>query len=299
VPRGAYRAWFIIPAVVVLLVIWTILSARSGDSLSKPFEGRDAAVVTLLAPDGGGAAAAPRLVEWLVALGIDSEVVEATNGRIRVALRRVADPAEAIHAVTTPDPLSLHVVLEDAQQAAADGPRAGDAAEPAHLRPWLMGTSRADLRARIDRAGAPAGLTPLVECIPGPDRKGPPLCAAWLGTAAGITSRDVREIHLGADARTEEPLVHVTFTPEGARAFEALTRGATGKMLAVIALGEIQARARIDVAIPDGKWTFSTRTADTTRPVAVQRAQRIAKAVNLPPLPPLVIETVQGGGPSN
>jgi preprotein translocase subunit SecD len=162
-----------------------------------------------------------------------------------------------------------------------------------------MGGSRADLRAKIERTGAPNGLVPLVECIPGPDRKGPPLCAAWLGSPARITSRGVQEIHLDADPRTEEPLVRVTFTPEGARAFETLTRESAGRMLAVVALGEVQARPAIDGASRDGQWTFSTRTGDTTRPVAIQRARRIAEASKLPPVPPLVIEAVQHGEPAN
>jgi preprotein translocase subunit SecD len=108
-----------------------------------------------------------------------------------------------------------------------------------------------------------------------------------------MSSGDVQEIHLGADVRTEEPLVHVTFTPAGARAFAALTHDAAGKMVAVLALGEVQARPRIQALDSDGRWTFSTRTGDTTRAVAIQRARRIAEAAKLPILPPLVIEAVR------
>ena len=289
--RGAYRAWFIVPAVGGLLLIWALLSARSGDTLSKPYEGQDAAVVTLRAPEGGGEQAAARLVERLAALGIDAVVAEASADRMRLALRRVADPSEAIRAVATPDPLSFHVVEE--VPPAPEAERAGERASGGDLRPWLTGTSRADVQARAERAGPPHGLAPLIECIPGPDRRGPPLCAAWLASAARMSSRDVQEIHLGADVRTEEPLVHVTFTPAGARAFEALTRAAAGKMVAVLALGEVQARPRIQALNSDGRWTFSTRTGDTTRAVAIQRARRIAEAAKLPILPPLVIEAVR------
>lgn len=288
-PRVTSRAWFIIPAAFGLLLIWTLISARSSDSGSSSYEGRDAAVVTLVAPNGGGREAAPRVVERLVALGIDAEVVAAAEDRIRIALRRVADPAEAIRAAAAPEPLSLHVVDERAQ---APDAQSGD---PKRLHPWLTGTSRADLRARIERGGTPPEQVPLVECVPGPDRKGPSLCAAWLGTPARIGSRQIQEVHLSADERTEEPLVQITFTPQGTRAFAELTREAAGKMLVVLALGEVQARPRIDAPIPDGRWTFSTRTGDTSRPVAIQRARRIAAAVKLPSLPPLAVETVEAG----
>ena len=280
--RGAYRAWFIVPAVAGLLLIWWILSARSGDSLSKPYQGREAAIATLRAPQGGGGDAAARLVERLALLGIDAAVVEASAHRVRLSLHQVADPEDAIRAVVAPDPLSFHVV-EDAVE-----PTDGGA-----VRPWRTGTSRGDLRARAAGTGAPDSLVPLMECIPGPERRGPPLCAAWLGSPARLTARDVREIHLGADARTEEPLVQVTFTPEGARAFEALTRAAVEKMVAVVALGEVQARPRIEAPSIGDRWSFSTRTGDTTRPVAVQRARRIAEAAKLPMLPRLEIEAVE------
>jgi len=293
VARGTSRAWFIVPAVLGLLLIWTIISARSSDAPSKSYEGRGTAVVTLSAPRGGGKDAASKLAERLVTLGIDAQVVEAQEGRIRVALRRVADPAEAIAAAATPEPLAFYVVDQEAQHPLEGGEPKGDASEPARVQPWLTGTSRADLRAKVERAGAPAGLTPLVECVPGPDRKAPPLCAAWLGSSARLAAQDVREIHLRADERTEEPLVLVTFTDEGARAFEEVTRAATGRLLVVVALGDVQARPRIHSAIQDGRWTFSTRTGDTSRPVAVERARRIAAAVNLPPLSPLVVQGVE------
>jgi preprotein translocase subunit SecD len=294
VARGTSRAWFLVPAVLGLLLVWTIVSVFSGDAPSKSYEGRSAAVVTLSAPRGGGKDAAPKLVERLVALGIDSQVLEAEDDRIRIALRRVADPAEAISAAATPEPLSFYVVDEQARQSVGGAEPVDEAADPTRVHPWFTGKSRADLRAKVEQTGAPAGLTPLVECIPGPDRKGPPLCAAWLGRATRVGARDVREIHLSADERTEEPLVLVTFTEEGARAFEELTRAATGRMLAVVALGEVQARPRIHSAIQDARWTFSTRTGDTSRPVAIERAKRIAAAVRLPLLPPLLIQEVEG-----
>jgi preprotein translocase subunit SecD len=288
--RGAYRAWFIVPAVGGLLLIWALLSARSGDTHSNPYEGSDAAVVTLRAPEGGAEQAAPRLVERLGALGIDAAVAEASADRLRLTLRRVADPTEAIRAAATPDALSFHVVEE--VPPAPEAERSAERSQGADLRPWLTGTARADVRARAERAHPPEGLVPLVECVPGPGRRGPALCAAWLAGPARMSTRHVQEIHLGADARTEEPLVHVIFTADGARAFEALTRAATGKMVAVVALGEVQARPRIQAPNSDGRWTFSTRTGDTTRPVAIQRARRLAEAAKLPALPPLVIEAV-------
>ena len=280
--RGAYRAWFIVPAVAGLLLIWSLLSARSGDGVSKPYEGREAATATLRAPEGGGEDAAPRLVERLALLGIGAEVLEASAQRVRLALHRVADPEDAMRAVATSDPLSFHIVEDTGEPTDAGG-----------ARPWLTGTSRADLRASTARAGPPPGLVPLIECIPGPQRRGPPLCAAWLGSSARLTARHVREIHLAADPRTEEPLVQVTFTEDGARAFEELTGAAVGKMVAVVALGEVQARPSIEGPNASDRWSFSTRTGDTTRPVAVQRARRIAEAAKLPTLPRLEIEAVE------
>jgi preprotein translocase subunit SecD len=293
VARGTSRAWFIVPAVLGLLLIWTIVSALSRDTPSSSHEGRGGAVVTLAAPRGGGKDAAPKLVERLVAMAIDAQVLESDEDRIRIALRRVADPAEAIAAATTPEPLSFYVVDEQAQHPPEQGDAASAEGDPRRVRPWLTGTSRADLRAKVERAGAPPGLTPLVECIPGPDRKGPPLCAAWLGSATRLTAAEVREIHLRADERTEEPLVLVTFTEEGASAFQEIARAGAGRMLVVVALGEVQARPRIPSEIQDGRWTFSTRTGDTIRPVAVDRARRIAAAANLSPLPPLVVQGME------
>jgi preprotein translocase subunit SecD len=296
VARGTSRAWFIIPAVLALLLIWTIVSALSNKGPSSSYEGRGAAVVTLSAPEGGARDAAPKLLERLVALGVDAQVVEAEEDRIRIALRRVADPSEAIAAATTPEPLSFYVVDEGVQQP-QDVPDAASAAPaPERLHPWLAATSRADLRAKVERAGVPEGLSPLVECIPAPQRKAPPLCAAWLGRPTPLRAADIREIHLGADRRTEEPLVAITFSEEGARAFEEISRAAAGKMLVVSALGEVQARPRIHGPgdlMQGGRWTFSTRTGDTDRPVAIERAQRIAAAAKLPRLPRLEIKALE------
>ena len=294
--RGTSRAWFIVPGALALLLIWTIVSRLSGERSSSTYQGRGTAVVTLSAPKGGGKDAAPKLLERLAALGIDAQVREAEDDRILIALRRLADPAEAIAAAAAPDPLSFYVVDETAQQMPEAGPASSASSGPERVHPWLTGTSRADLHAKVESAGVPQGLTPLMECIPSPERGAPPLCAAWLGRATGLGAREVREVHLRADKRTEEPLVVLTLTEEGARAFEDVTRSAVGKMLAVVALGEVQARPRIQSAIQDGSWTFSTRTGDTTRPVAVERARRIAAASDLPRLPPLVVQAVEEVG---
>jgi preprotein translocase subunit SecD len=136
----------------------------------------------------------------------------------------------------------------------------------------------------------------LVECIPAPQPKAPPLCAAWLGRPTSLGAADVREIHLGADRRTEEPLVAITFSEEGARAFEEISRAAAGKMLVVSALGEVQARPTIHGPgdlLQGGRWSFSTRTGDTDRPVAIERAERIVAAAKLPRLPGLRIEALE------
>ncbi|MBX5480514.1 MAG: hypothetical protein IRZ16_01505 [Myxococcaceae bacterium] len=282
------RAWFIVPAALVLMVVITVWMVQSQTAPHQMYEGEESADVTLVATSGHGVEAATALTARLRAVGMSAQTLEVTEQKIRLRLMRVSEPREAIAALIDPEPLRFQVIAED-QHAGDAGP-----GEPGMVVPWLKGTSRADLQEKIRQTPPPRGMVPAIECIRAGDRAGGVLCAAWLtAPPAALGSENVTDVHVGAHERTEEPEVTLKLDAPGARALEALTRMNVGRMIAVVAFGELQARPRIDSPVTGGEWTFSTRTGDTDRRNAILRAERLVAAARAKPLPPLVIESVE------
>lgn len=286
---GISRAWFIAPAALLLLGVLTWWSAKSQRTISNAFRGTHDAVVTLRVPEGEAEKIADDVVQRFVVMGVDARVLEARGDTLKLRLNRVAEPGSALLGVLSPQPLSFRDIPE------AQRLDAGFAQVDAGVDvPFAIGTSRAEVLASIERAQLRPGGNAVLECMPPQQKGAPTMCAAWLvGEDARIRRAHIQSVDLAADPRTEEPLVKITFTEEGARAFEAFSRAHVGERIAVIALGELQARPRIEAPVTDGVWSISTRTGDTGRSEAVARAQRIDAALELAPLPPLEVQQVE------
>jgi hypothetical protein len=287
------RTWFIIPAAVVLTVVLGVWMARQATPTSRDHAGQDDVLVTLGAPEGGGEAAARALVERLVLLGVEGRVEQASDRELSLRLRRVAEAEELLTSLLDPEPLAFHFIPEP-QRAGAD---AGEVDED-NPTPWTLGEGRAATRARAE----PAALDPeqrfITECIPPRPKGTPPPCALWkVGPPVALGAADVVDTALGAHRQTEEPMVTLTFRPEAKERLRALREAGPGNMVAVVAFGELAARPRLNEHnlpdLEDGTWRFSTRTGDTDRRTAVERAQRIGVAARLPRLPPLIVRDVQ------
>ncbi len=296
VAKETSRAWFVVPAVILLLLGLTLLSLRSGKKLTEPFAGAGSAEVLFRAPSGGGVDAAKHLVNRFALLGIASSVVSAEDRSIRMRLNSVSDPAHAAASVVEPQAVQVRPILDARPLLPAGAPElelpVAPGAEKLPL-PFVTAPTRAEVDALVAQRGLPSGMSYAFECIPGPSRGEPGMCAAWLLGPESLEGDHVRAARIGSDRRTEEPLVTFEVDEAGARALEELTTKNLGRQAAVIALGEVRARPLMIEASRGFAWTFSTRTGDTNRRQAVERAERIAAAAELPALPPLVVEKVE------
>lgn len=283
---GISRIWFIAPAAVLLMVVLTWWSARTQTAVSNAFTGQKSAVVSLKV-EGDAKEAGRHLAERMAVMGVDAQVVEASGSALKLRIRRVAEPQAAIAGVLTPEPLQLFAM--DPVQST------GDSDSGSTVRPLFIGNSRQEVLDKVTAARLPEGTRTALECMTPRERGAPTMCAAWrLGEQLlPDATAQLKDIEVGADVRTEEPLVTMTFNEEGAKALVDFTARNEGKLLAVVALGEVQARPAIDEPLQGGGLRFSTRTDDTDRTEAVARAQRIDATLHLPRLPAMTIEQVE------
>lgn len=296
------RAWFIVPAAIVLLIVVTVWSAKSGTATRALYEGKEDVVVSLGAPTGAGEQAARDLVDRFTSLGIDSQVLEADPQHVKLKLFRISEPKTLVPPVLAQEALVFQVISKDQSTHLADGgilpPEGGEfdggvSLPGEHAHPWLIGLSRTQTLTRAEHTPHPPGVVPVLECIPGHEKKDPAQCASWLaGPPLPLTHRNIVSVKLGADKVTEEPLVKLMFDPEGAKVLEQVSREHPGQMLALVAFGELAARPEMNEPITTGGLSFSTRTGDTDRGVAVARADRLEAAARAKPLPPLTIESI-------
>ena len=316
-PAGAPRTWFLIPAAAVLLVVVGVWMARSSPQASRDHSGGEDVRVLLSAPEGGGTEAAKSVIERLVLLGLDGRIVRAEDREIELTVRRVAEAEALIASVVAPEPLTFSLLAEPQRAPDDDSPEAVAArapvpqdpnappplpdeggAEPDNPRPWAIGAGREATRAKAAPEALQGAEQFALECIP-PRPKGTPApCALWRAEPIPeLTARDVSEVKIGAHRRTEEPIVTVTFRPEAKEALRALAARAEGRMIALVAFGELAARPRVKTETnfidPEaGTLVFSTRTGDTDRRTAQERAVRISTASKLPALPKLEVRSI-------
>ncbi|MGA9525995.1 MAG: hypothetical protein WBV82_31340 [Myxococcaceae bacterium] len=290
------RAWFIIPAVILLLVGMTILSLRTGKKLTEQFAGATSAEVLIRAPSGGGVEAAKQLATRLALLGVNSSVVSADDRSIRLQLKFVSDPGHVAASVVEPQPVRVQPILDARPLLPTDAPElklpVAPGAEKLPL-PFVTASTRAEVEDVVAQRGLPSGMAYALECIPAPRGAEAGMCAAWLLGPETLEGSHVLDAKISSDVRTEEPLVTFTLDEEGARALEELTTKNLGRQAAIIALGEVRARPLMVEPSRGTAWTFSTRTGDTGRRQAVERAERIAAAAKLAVLPPLSVEKVE------
>lgn len=299
--QGSQRLLFIVPAALVLMVVLAYWSSQSRQAQTSSVGGANTVVASFRVRDGDAAAAGRALQDRLVVYGIDSKVLEASDDRVRLEVRRVAEPEPLLRALLAAEPLQFQFISSDQGAAtpatAPDGSTAGG-----DLSPWLAGRSReevtqqvATLRSDSDASSGTA-RDAVLECIPPPDKEEAlALCAAWqVSPPVSIGVADIKEAHIRAHPRTEEPLVSVTFSEEAARKLSRAIADHPEQMLAVVALGELQARpVPQSPTLAENTLTFSTRTGDTHRRAAVERAQRIVAATRLRPLPAVDLESVE------
>jgi hypothetical protein len=296
VAKETSRAWFIVPAVLLLLVGLTLLSLRTGKELTEPFAGATSAEVLIRAPSGGGAEAAKQLVVRLALLGVNSTVVSAEDRSIRLHLKYVSDPAHAAASVIEPQAVRVQPILDARPLLPPDAPELKLPVAPGGEKlplPFVTAPTRAEVDAVVAQRGLPSGMAYALECIPAPKRGEAGMCAAWLLGPETLEGSHLTKATISSHTRTEEPLVTFNVDEAGARALEALTTNNLGRQAAVIALGEVRARPLMVEPARGSAWTFSTRTGDTHRRQAVERAERIAAAAELPALPPLTLEKVE------
>ncbi len=290
------RSWFLIPAGVVLLVVLGVWMARQVKPASRDHTGEDSVKVVLDAPDGDGVEAAKLLMERLLLLGISAEMVKAEPGSLDLRLRRVREPRALLEAALTAQPLTFYVIPEPQREPQGDDADAGKV-DPLNPVAWILGQGRAATRALEEPSALSEGESFALECIPPRPRDQPAPCALWrVEGASPLTAEDISEATLTADRRTEEPLITFTFAPGAEARWAALRERAGGQQVAVVAFGEVAARPRVSADPPEGlgpnQWRFSTRTGDTDRPTAIERAERINAASRLKPLPRLMIREV-------
>lgn len=285
---GTSRIWFIAPAAVLLLIVLTWWSAKSQTAVTNAFHGKQNALVTLRVVGADPQKTGEQIVERMAVMGVDAQVVEARGETLKVVVRRVAEPGTALRDVITPEPL-LFFELPEPQALGGEAADGGAASVP-----LVTGTSRQEVLDKVAAMRLPEGTRTVLECMNPRERGAPTLCAAWrLGAQLPVTTAQLTDIVVSADKRTEEPLVSLTFSDEGARALEAFSTAHAGRMLAVVALGELQARPHLVEPIHGGVLAFSTRTADTDRTESVARAQRIDATLDLPRLPEVTVQNVE------
>ncbi len=310
---GSSRTWFIVPAAVVLLVVLGVWMARRAPVASRDHSGREDVRVVLAAPEGGGEAAAKALIERLVLLGLDSRIVRADDREIELTLRRVAEAEPLLQSVLRPEPLTFHLLAEPQRTpeelAALDesdpdgGPPGGwlgdGGVDPENPRPWILGRGREATREKADPSGLQGDEQFAIECIPPRPKGTPPPCALWRAEPLPrLSAQDIVDVKIGAHRQTEEPIVTLTFRPEAREALRAMAARAEGRMLALVAFGELASRPRIGVAPnyldPEaGLLVITARTGDTDRRTAQERAIRISVASKLSPLPKLEVRSLE------
>lgn len=300
---GTSRAWFIVPAAAVLVIVLTVWSTKSQTATHALYEGKDDVIVTLSTTSGSAKDALPAIIDRFVSVGIDAEALDADEHQARIELRRVSEPKETVLGILGTEPLQFQVIasdqsthLEDGGVLAPEGGQfdAGVNLGGEHAHPWLLGEGRAKTLERALQTPHPEGEVPVLECIPGEDKSAPVRCAVWRSLPPlPLGVKNVTSTHVGADKITEEPLVRMMFDPAGAKVLEQVSREHAGQMLAVVAFGELAARPELKQPIESGGFEFSTRTGDTDRTESVLRAERIVAAAKATPLPQMKIESIE------
>lgn len=297
--QGSQRLLFIIPAALVLMVVLTYWSSQSRNAQTSSVGGKNTVLATFGVGSGDALDTARALQSRLGVYGIDSSLNAVDGGQVQLEVRRVAEPEPLLNAILSSEPIQLHFVSRDQGGTPVDPPdgsiTGGD------LSPWLAGRSRREVLERIATLRADAGEAQAVlECIPPPDKdEALALCAAWqVGPPLPIGVADIAAANIRAHPRTEEPLVSLTFSERAAKALSQAIAEHPDQMLAVVALGELQARPVPDETLEANTLTFSTRTGDTHRRAAVERAERIVAATRLQPVTGVTLEGVTRAQPS-
>jgi hypothetical protein len=296
VARNTPRAWFLIPAIILLLIGLTVISIRTGPGLSQPFSGSRSAKVELGVPEAPADAVAKQVAARLALLEVDTAVVATREHSAELLVKRVDDPAEAAASVVQPEAVLVRPIVDARPHLPMDAPELKMPVAPGTEKlplPFVVAPTRSEVRKVLQARGLPQGLEVALECVGSPSGEESGMCAAWLLGPEQLQGHHVLDATITSHRRTEEPLVTFKVDAEGARILEELTSKNLGRQAAIIALGEVRARPLMTEVSKGDAWTFSTRTGDTNRRQAVERAELIASSARLPPISRVTVDRVE------
>ena len=245
--------------------------------------------IVLESAQGGGSHDAKVLLERLDELGVQGEMVEATEQRMVVRLHDVSDEASVMAAAFPQGRLAFYFVAQDQGPLA---PRPGEDAPPGLLivrdrdSEIFIGPTAESLVPILDRAPHAAGRLARVECRaevtarqwPAPPRPRPSpapgqgeCLVRLLEEPAVITGEDVADATVGADPSTGRPTVTLAFSSEGAQRFEEVTRSHIGRLLSIVLDDRIESSPVIQTAIAGGRALITLGATPAGGPEAQRR----------------------------
>ncbi len=231
---------------------------------------------------------APRLVERLRALHHRAEVAEANGGRISLRVAVVDGDARAVVASLLPrGDFAIYRASDDQEPLMpSNGPTIEGLAIRVIGRPYATvyaGPTEESLAPVVRRSESAPGAVTRIHCS-GSSRHPESRCFALrLEPTPAVTNRHIAS----AEALTQEddgsPYVRVVFTPEGARAFEALTRASVRHLVAIVLDERIHSAPEVLEPITGGAASVSFYD---DRPMAerVAAARAIAASLSTEPL---------------
>ncbi|MFT3808489.1 MAG: hypothetical protein QM698_01080 [Micropepsaceae bacterium] len=96
--------------------------------------------------------------------------------------------------------------------------------------------------------------------------------AYWVAPEAVITNADIERAEAALDPASSMPVVHVSFTADGAKAFGAFTRDNVLGLIAIIIDGVVVSAPRINEPILGGRAVISGN-------FTMEEAERIARGI--------------------